>query len=745
MSWLTWIGSVLLAKSRPAAAISWQNEVNVSICNWAQLRANVVRDTIYLDGGDIWWQIGLSDGTYGSPQSNNEDGGSMYSLALGIAFNQQTNMTGLLQAMAKNGGTSTANVNPNYEDGVMLANDDEFILYGGLARLTNSENPPPSDVILGYEVYEYSTNIPNWKSGFIQKNTDNDVTRYVTNGAGVSAPSENMGFYFSGMRGPGWGSIEGGDESANTTADSLITVNMTTMRLETWQNMSLPTSVAPRANAELAWIPVSESGVLVAIGGVINPEILTADRNLTVEQAKESNKTSPSFMSEISVYDIASQTWFLQNTTGDIPPQLTMFCSVVAPAADRSSFNIYIYGGYDGVSAESPPSDDVYILSIPSFTWIKAYSGQYSHGRSGHKCLQVYPDQMFILGGIFKNDPTICLEGGFLQVFNLNTLQFQEIYSPQNWSNYSVPAAVTSRIGGTENGGATKISPSSWNNNKLSNIFSTAYTKPINTYYPYSLVVSNSTKPGTETTFSVSSMPPWVKAIFGVFTGLGCIVLGLAAWYLYRRFQRCKQSNITNNIIRSSVQKSSPDRSSTTEETNTNSSTLAMTPITGVSSISREKETETNNTQISVGTTMSQADSAPIFELDSRTRKWVELPAEECEVKRPSSTGRNHRDLKISLPNSMPAVSESVQNTPTKMQEKGSDEKGSTPIWVSTPTFSQGHPVRSTMGSVSISDISEASEHGHEPPSTVASFVQYYDPRARAQRNSEGSAEDRND
>lgn len=54
----------------------------------------------------------------------------MYSLDLGIFFDQQTNMTGLLKAIPKNGGTSTANVNPNYEDGVMFANDDEFILYG---------------------------------------------------------------------------------------------------------------------------------------------------------------------------------------------------------------------------------------------------------------------------------------------------------------------------------------------------------------------------------------------------------------------------------------------------------------------------------------------------------------------------------------------------------------------------------------------------------------------------------------
>lgn len=45
------------------------------------------------------------------------------------------------------------------------------------------------------------------------------------------------------------------------------------------------------------------------------------------------------------------------------------------------------------------------------------------------------------------------------------------------------------------------------------------------------------------------------------------------------------------------------------------------------------------------------------------------------------------------------------------------------------------------MGSMSVSDITEDSEH--EPPSTVASFVRYYDPRDRAQRDSVGSAEDR--
>ena len=140
-------------------------------------------------------------------------------------------------------------------------------------------------------------------------------------------------------------------------------------------------------------------------------------------------------------------TRYMQQTSGDIPPQLTMFCSVVTAASDNSSYNIYIYGGYDGIDVSRVTSDDVYVLSIPSFTWVKVYSGTSTHGRSGHKCVKVYPDQMFVLGGIHQGDATICLNA-IIQVFNLNTLQFQNSYSPTTWSEYKVPSVVTAQIGG---------------------------------------------------------------------------------------------------------------------------------------------------------------------------------------------------------------------------------------------------------------------------------------------------------
>jgi Kelch motif len=153
-------------------------------------------------------------------------------------------------------------------------------------------------------------------------------------------------------------------------------------------------------------------------------------------------------METVSIYDITSQEWHLQNTTGDIPPQLTMFCSVVAPAQDGSSFNIYIYGGYNGINQTDIPSDNVYILSVPQMVWTLAYTGQSNHGRSGHKCIRVYPDQMMVLGGIYAGTPTICLDGGIIEVFNLNKLEFQDSYDPRLWDEYVVPDAITSNIGG---------------------------------------------------------------------------------------------------------------------------------------------------------------------------------------------------------------------------------------------------------------------------------------------------------
>jgi Kelch motif len=357
------------------------------------------------------------------------------------------------------------------------------------------------------------------------------MTSYVTNGAGANVPSEDLGFYFSGMQAPDGGQIEYAAMGTTLPARSLIEVDMSDLTGK-WQNHTIPDFVIPRANAQLVWVPVSTQGILLAVGGVINPEEIF-DGALTTEQADQSMSESPKFMMSVPVYDIASKTWYLQNTTAheDYPSQLTAFCSVLAIANDSSSFQIYIYGGYNGVNSDDPPNDDVWILTLPSFTWIRAFTGSPGHGRSWHFCALPYPNLMFVIGGINLDG---CVEGGIIQVFNLNTNEFQDYYDPvltESEYEYKVSSKVYNVIGGNQDGGSTLSA--NWSDPTLGALFEKKYPKPLTAYYPYS-----SAQPMT--TPSPPSTPgpkphPWLAPVIGVVTGLTITIFSVLCCCRRRR------------------------------------------------------------------------------------------------------------------------------------------------------------------------------------------------------------------
>ncbi|PLB46355.1 hypothetical protein P170DRAFT_438177 [Aspergillus steynii IBT 23096] len=619
------------------SAQDWRNQVNVSICNWAQLRANTIRDKVYLDGGYLWREEGY---TSGAPQFTSDDNqeGKLYYLNLSSTFDTSSdNLTALFGSIPK-AGAAANNLAPNYRDGVMFANDDQLYLYGGLLRSTESQDPPAGDRVLGYEKYQYGPYRSSWEAGFYEDQLDNDVTRYVTHGAGASAPSENLGFYFSGMHGANWGSIAD-DQSANRSSQRMIKVDMSEMRGNVWSNTSLPDYVPARANAELVWLPVSDSGVLVAIGGVLNPESIYRTDGLSNAQMNASQRASPGFMETVSVYDIADEKWYVQNTTGDIPPALAQFCSVYASASDGSSHNIYIYGGYDGLETDSDPSDDVYVLSLPSFEWIKLFSGQKQHGRHGHKCVKPYPDKMLVLGGKYKT-VTDCLDGGIVQVFNLNTGRFQDKYDPQDWGEYKVPDLVTGRIGGDSKGSAKTTSPKSWTNSSLEGVFLSKYTKTITSWYPYNRTDNSTPRP----TVSVvpdkkNGFPGWAGAIIGVVLGL-LLIAGAIAFWCFRRRRRAKGSQQTSEESgkRSHIMRWMYTGSQGMEEgAKTNDTTTASVSYRTYQA--NDSTVEQSVTAAATSPRTIEAGSDPIFEMhDNSTTPPVELPTSYNNNPLPSPT-----------------------------------------------------------------------------------------------------------
>jgi len=58
-----------------------------------------------------------------------------------------------------------------------------------------------------------------------------------------------------------------------------------------------------------------------------------------------------------------------QNVIGDIPSGRTRSCSVLVPAPDFSSYQLYMFSGSTGWDAVYGLS--MFVLSIPAFVWKK--------------------------------------------------------------------------------------------------------------------------------------------------------------------------------------------------------------------------------------------------------------------------------------------------------------------------------------------------------------------------------------
>lgn len=251
-------------------------------------------------------------------------------------------------------------------------------------------------------------------------------------------------------------------------------------------------------------------------------------------------------MKVIDIYDIANNEWY-QQPTNDGPNTRTRGCAVVAVASDRSSYNIYYYGGFDGIHPTEDFHDDVWVLSLPSFTWTQLNEGTSLHARVGHKCFTPYPDQMMAFGGY---TPTVgsglsCLDQGPLVIFNLSSGEWMDSYHPNKHDDYGVPDKVREAIGGDAAGGATLTTPvpSGWEDEALSDVFASSYDMDKITTWTYKADESGETgrpefPPGNDDSGDGdggSGLPSWVAPVLGVVLGLMVITAAIVFFCLWRR------------------------------------------------------------------------------------------------------------------------------------------------------------------------------------------------------------------
>jgi hypothetical protein len=244
-------------------------------------------------------------------------------------------------------------------------------------------------------------------------------------------------------------------------------------------------------------------------------------------------------MQFVYVYDIAANFWYQQRTSGAAPNALAQGCTVVASAEDGSSHNIYWYGGFDGTHPAGTFSDEVWVLSIPSFTWVLLSTGVASHARAGHRCVKPYPDQMFVIGGYTPEvgNSYSCVEGGIIQVFNLSSGQWLDSYDPNVFSQYQVPDQVVAQIGGSGSGRANHTAPTTgFATAAMTPLLASAYnTAKITTWYPYKEAVQTSSVPSPTSTNKSSGTPKYLAPVLAVILGLFFITLVVLGVLLWRR------------------------------------------------------------------------------------------------------------------------------------------------------------------------------------------------------------------
>lgn len=316
---------------------------------------------------------------------------------------------------------------------------------------------PPANAI-----WEYTSQLSN--GPWVQANTDGDPVQRIHLGPSVQSATKSVGYYLGGAMTPR--SDPSFNALPNATpymVEGLLTFNEASRSLQNSSTKGLNQDGTVAAGFLAQIETLGSAGVLVAFGGFTNlpGEAMNLD---------DADLVDPSLhwgLANISVYDIDSGTWYHQLSTGDIPPWRYHGCSVMVSAPDQSSHSIYVFGGWGNTAGGS--DGNVYVLSIPSFRWIRV--NEDSNLRVRHHCGLIGNHTMLVVGGVQPNgedlqpiDASGCdaspMFAQGLGIFSLNDHTWVTNYDPSRGSlPYQVHPSISNIIGGNGNGSASVQTP----------------------------------------------------------------------------------------------------------------------------------------------------------------------------------------------------------------------------------------------------------------------------------------------
>ncbi|KAK7941356.1 uncharacterized protein PG986_013743, partial [Apiospora aurea] len=270
----------------------------------------------------------------------------------------------------------TSNYVPKVGSGALFhgpPNDPQIYLYGGVTSALNTSfidyQAPTTNQ---YALWGFNTQTHGW--------TQYDVSLAAPQrpswGASAEAPEQGMAFYLNGMI---------------SNMSSAVTASANTPPDQFGRNDSAGST---KANGyeyinkySRRW--VSKSTGWNGLHTTNRPKGCAGNRRRCHWQPAVTDSRSLVSMNQVSIFDVATigtsnaaNGWMSQTITGAAPLPRVDFCVVSVSAPDDSSFNIFLYGGWD--HTKNAYYDDIWVLSLPSFTWVKIYEGVLP--RLGHDC-----------------------------------------------------------------------------------------------------------------------------------------------------------------------------------------------------------------------------------------------------------------------------------------------------------------------------------------------------------------------
>lgn len=325
---------------------------------------------------------------------------------------------------------------PSLKDGGLWVDHRHGVLYTGFAGTTPSfGNPAPSPQGL-WSFTPDQTGVGSWEN--LNQSADGSFTRNPRPFKGHATSGHGYGFFIGGITSsvdssltPGLtgfptGFPAGAFEGDTRPFGGFMTYGFTDRKVyinsNIFNNDNGPTQRPGRSyglNYNSHW---GKRGILISMGGG--------------NQDPSDNDGLATF-DNVLVYDIDSQQWLQQHTSGDVPQPRRDFCIAGSPSTNRT-YEILVYAGWGGRSgSDTIPFDSAYVLTLPGFFWVKADYPATSP-RRGLTCNAVGGNQILTVGGVDATQQGDDEKTGFntadpfaqgLAIFDLSSLTWKGSYT----------------------------------------------------------------------------------------------------------------------------------------------------------------------------------------------------------------------------------------------------------------------------------------------------------------------------